>query len=66
MKLRLTCKEATALLLAREDRKLPLLEQLALRAHLAACRACPVVERQLQLMRHAFAKWREDVATRTD
>ena len=66
MKLRLTCKEATALMLAREDRHLPLLEQLTLRAHLAACRACPVVERQLQLMRRAFVRWREDVANRPE
>lgn len=66
MKLRLKCNEATALLLAREDRHLPLWQQLALRAHIAACRACPVVERQVLLMRRALAEWREDVATRPD
>ena len=58
MLLRRTCKEATALMLAREDRELPLADRLALRMHLAACRACPVVARQLLTMRNALAKWR--------
>jgi hypothetical protein len=58
--LRRTCKEATALLVAREDRALPWADRLALRAHLVACRACPVFERQMLLMRQAFARWRED------
>jgi len=66
MKLRLKCNEATALLLAREDRPLPLWQQLALRAHLAACRACPVVERQLLLMRRAMREWREDATSGPD
>jgi hypothetical protein len=58
MILRRTCKEATALMLAREDRELPLVERLALRMHLAACRACPVVARQLLTMRNALRQWR--------
>jgi len=58
MLMRRTCKEATALLLAREDRELPLVERLALRMHLAACRACPVVARQLLTMRNALKQWR--------
>ena len=53
-----TCKEATALMLAREDRPLPLLERVALRLHLAICQACPVVERQVLTMRHAMRAWR--------
>jgi hypothetical protein len=61
LKLRLKCREATALMLAREDRPLPLWQQLSLRAHLAACRACPVVERQLATMRQALSEWRRDV-----
>jgi len=60
MKLRLKCNEATALLLARQDRHLPLWQQLTLRGHLAACRACPVVERQLEIMRQGLRRWRED------
>jgi Putative zinc-finger len=66
MKLRLKCKEATALMLAREDRHLPLWQQLALRAHIAACRACPVVERQLLILRRALGAWREDIARPDD
>jgi len=66
MKLRLKCNEATALMLAREDRPLPLWQQLALRAHLAACRACPVVERQLLIMRRALQQWREDTTSEPD
>jgi hypothetical protein len=58
MLMRRTCKEATALLLAREDRELPMVERLALRMHLAACRACPLVARQLLTMRNALAQWR--------
>jgi anti-sigma factor RsiW len=56
--LRRTCKEVSALLIAREDRPLPWAERLALRAHLAACRACPAFERQLLTMRNAFSRWR--------
>ena len=56
--LRRTCKEAAVLLVAREDRALPLIERLALRLHLAACNACPVFERQLLTMRNAMARWR--------
>ena len=62
MILRRTCKEVAALLIAREDRDLPLAEQVALRLHLAACHACPRFERQLQLMRKAFGAWRHQAA----
>ena len=55
---RRTCKEVTALLVAREDRALPWVERVALRFHLAACRACPVFERQLLTLRNAMKKWR--------
>ena len=58
MILRRTCKEATALMVAREDRALPWTERLALRLHLAACKACPRMERQLLTLRKAFANWR--------
>ena len=55
---RRTCKEVTVLLVTREDRKLPAIERLALRLHLAACTACPVFERQLLTMRNALQRWR--------
>jgi hypothetical protein len=62
MILRRTCKEAAALLVAREDRPLALADRVALRLHLAACKACPRFERQLQLMRSAFGRWRHQAA----
>ena len=58
MMLRRSCKEVSALLVAREDRALPVVERLALRLHLAACNACPKFERQLLTMRNAFHSWR--------
>jgi hypothetical protein len=58
MILRRTCKEAAALMVAREDRQLPLVERLALRLHLAACSACPLFERQMLTMRRALQRWR--------
>ena len=61
--LKLTCQEAAALMLAREDRALPLSERAALRLHLAICAACPRFERQLLTMRNAMAQWRAYVDT---
>ena len=58
MILRRTCKEVAALLVAREDCALPIVERLALRLHLAACVACPIFERQLLTMRNAMRRWR--------
>jgi hypothetical protein len=58
MMLMRTCKEAAALMIAREDRPLPPVERVALRLHLAICKACPVFERQLLTMRNAFTRWR--------
>ena len=60
MILRRTCKEVAALLVAREDRALPMVERVALRLHLAACQACPKFEHQLSVMRQALRLWRED------
>ncbi|WP_234266647.1 zf-HC2 domain-containing protein [Hydrogenophaga sp. NFH-34] len=56
--LRRTCQEATALMVAREDRDLPWAERLALRLHLAVCHACPRFERQMLTMRNAMRQWR--------
>ena len=58
MILRRTCKEVAALLVARDDRALPLVERVALRLHLAACNACPVFERQLLTVRKSLQSWR--------
>lgn len=56
---RRTCKEVSALLIAREDRDLPLTDRLALRLHMAMCEACPRFERQLLTMRNAMKQWRQ-------
>ena len=53
-----SCKDVTALVIAREDRVLPLVEQWALRLHMAMCQACPTFERQVQTMRNAMKQWR--------
>jgi len=58
MILRRTCKQVASLLIAREDRDLPLADRLALRLHLAACKACPKFERQVLTMRNALRQWR--------
>ena len=58
MMLMRTSKEDAALLVAREDRPLPAIERVALRLHLAICKACPVFERQLLTMRNALGRWR--------
>lgn len=56
--LKRTCKEVAALLVAREDRELPLADRLALRVHMAICDACPRFERQLLSMRNGLRAWR--------
>lgn len=60
MKYRLmrTCREAAALMIAGEDRRLPLHERLALHLHLAMCKTCPAFRRQVELMRGAMGQWR--------
>lgn len=56
--LRRTCKEAAALMVAREDRPLPYADRLALQLHLLACQACPRFERQMLLLRNSMKQWR--------
>ena len=53
-----SCKEVTALVIAREDRELPWMERAALRVHMAMCQACPRFERQVLTMRNAMKQWR--------
>ncbi|MDT8990403.1 zf-HC2 domain-containing protein [Curvibacter sp. APW13] len=53
-----TCKEAAALMVAREDRSLGLADRLALRMHLLVCKACPRFERQMLTMRNSMKQWR--------
>ena len=56
--MKLTCKQAAALMIAQEDRKLPWSERLALRVHLIICAACPKFQRQMLTMRNAMKQWR--------
>lgn len=56
--LRRTCREAAALVIAREDRMLSLPDHLALKLHLLACKTCPKFENQVLTMRAALEQWR--------
>jgi hypothetical protein len=58
MPFRRTCKEVSALVIAREDRVLPWRDRLALRLHMAMCAACPTFERQVLTMQNAMRQWR--------
>jgi hypothetical protein len=58
MRIKRTCKEVTALLIAREDRLLPWQERVAMRLHISICAACPKFERQLLVMRNVMKPWR--------
>ena len=56
--LRRTCREAAALVIAREDRVLSLPDSVALKLHMLACKACPKFENQVLTMRAAMGQWR--------
>lgn len=58
MPLKRTCKEVAALLIAGEDRELPLTERLALKLHMVVCDACPRFQRQVITMRNSLQLWR--------
>ena len=53
-----TCKQVSALLIAREDQRLPWADRLALRLHIAICATCPRFERQILTMGNAMKQWR--------
>jgi len=53
-----TCKEVTALVIAREDLELPWHERLAVGMHMRICATCPVFERQVLTLRNAMQQWR--------
>lgn len=56
--LRLTCRQAADLLIAREDQTLAISDQFALKLHLLACAACPEFEAQVLTLRTAMGRWR--------
>ena len=59
IKLKITCREATQIIVQGEDRRMPLGERLSLRLHHRICTNCRRFARQLQLMRQASARWRQ-------
>ncbi len=54
---RVTCKQATALLIAQEDRSIAMNDRVALRLHIYACKTCPNFEQQLMIMRKSLKLW---------
>lgn len=54
----INCREATALVLQGEDRRLGAADRARLRLHLFICKACPRFVRQVGLMRRAMGPWR--------
>ena len=59
MKLMMTCKQAAALLVAREDREIDFSDKVGLRLHVLACKTCPNFEKQLLIMRNSMKQWRD-------
>ncbi len=59
MKLRLTCKETTELVLQGEDRNLSRLERVIVRVHQSYCKGCTRFGQQVKFMRGAMAGWRK-------
>ena len=57
--MRLTCKEATALVSQELDRKLSLWERFVLRLHLLVCDACGNFVRQSEFIRRAVRRMAE-------
>ena len=65
------CREVTRLVLERENRRLTLVERIAVCLHLRICLMCTRFTGQLQLMNRAMAQWkhyaehdeRDDAAT---
>jgi hypothetical protein len=55
---KLTCREATRLLLERENRPLGAVERLRLRLHLSVCVMCTRFTGQVRLMNRAMDRWR--------
>ena len=56
----LTCKRASELLSQAQDRRLGWAERLRLRLHLTLCDGCTNFRRQLDLMRGALRRLRDD------
>jgi len=57
--IRISCQHASRLLSQQQDERLPFMQRVKLRLHLAVCDACTNVSRQFQAMRLALQRWRE-------
>jgi hypothetical protein len=58
MKIKLTCRDVTRLVLEGEERTLAFGERIGVRLHLFICRACPSFVRQVRFMRSAMGRWK--------
>jgi hypothetical protein len=58
----LSCKEASALLSLAQERSLGWRQQLGLRLHLLLCDGCTNLRRQLDFLRQAIRRYRDDDA----
>lgn len=58
MKIRLSCRDVTRLVLEGEDRSLSWPERVRIRLHLFICAACPRFVGQVRLMRSAMGRWK--------
>lgn len=55
---RRTCKQAAAIVVAREDRTLSLTDRVGLKLHIAICTGCKRFERQILTVSSAMKQWR--------
>jgi hypothetical protein len=53
-----SCKDISALVLAREDRPVTLTERAHMRFHMLICKACPNFEKQILTLRQGLKNWR--------
>ncbi len=56
----LTCKEVSVLLSQGQERPLGMRERFFLRVHLLICRGCANFSRQLEIMRAAIRRYRDE------
>ncbi len=52
------CREVTRLILERENRRLGVVERIAVRLHLGICRMCTRFTGQVKLMNRAMDRWK--------
>lgn len=57
------CRDVTRLILQREDRRLSLVERIAVRFHLRICRMCTRFSGQVALMNQAMGQWKRYAET---